>query len=188
MPYQKNKTVSTRYFSDLYIKFSNIGLCSLHEDISVATVADELYTHVTPLLAALDRVGKAADFYALCSCLCDDLLDRGDDLRMVDFTDMTKRAGQIIGADKNYVDAGYVQNFIEVVDRLLTLGLKDDHGVLCTGEILAAGNRAEACRTDKRQVPRVPTGENFAAETAARACSAVSICGIMTAPAPTSRA
>ena len=27
--------------------------------------------------------------------------------------------------------------------------LKDDYGVLCTGEILAAGNRAEACRTDK---------------------------------------
>ena len=68
---------------------------------------------------------------------------------MVDFTDMTERAGQVIGADKNNVDAGYVQNFIEIVDRLLTLGLKDDHGVLCTREILAAGNRAEACRTDK---------------------------------------
>ena len=117
------KRYKPRYFFDLYIKFSNISLCSLHEDIRVAAVADELYAHVAPLLAALDRIGKAADLYALCSCLCDDLLDRGDDLRMVDFTDMTERAGQVIGADKNNVDAGYVQNFIEIVDRLLTLGL-----------------------------------------------------------------
>ena len=33
------------------------------------------------VLGALVRIGKAADLYALCSCLCDDLLDRGDDLR-----------------------------------------------------------------------------------------------------------
>ena len=44
------KRYKPRYFFDLYIKFSNISLCSLHEDIRVAAVADELYAHVAPLL------------------------------------------------------------------------------------------------------------------------------------------
>ena len=50
------------------------------------------------------------------------------------------------------------------------------------------GTAPKPAERTKRQVPRVPTGENLAAETAARACSAVSIWGIMMAPAPTSRA
>lgn len=148
----------------------NIRLRHIHKNCGIAGVSHKTDAHFYQLAAGFCRVGEAAYLHALRGSLLNDLRDPIHNQRMGDLPDDAQRGGQIVRPYEHDVHAFDTENVIQIVDGLLTLGLKDHHGVLRLCEVVRAGNAAIGGGTDQSgQVPRVPRGENFAADTAARA-------------------
>ena len=139
----------------------DVCLCHIHKNRCITGITDELYAHLQQLAARFGRVGEAAYLHTLCSSLMDNLCDPLHNQRMVDLPDDAQRGRQIVRPYKYDIHTFNAEDVIQIVNGLLTLCLKDHHGVLCLGKVIRTGDRTIGGGTDKAAGPTGAAGREF---------------------------
>ena len=143
------------------VEGGNVSFCHIHKNRRITGITDELHAHLQQLAAGFGRVGEAAYLHALRGSLLNDLRDPIHNQRMGDLPDDAQRGGQIVRPYEHDVHAFDTENVIQIVDGLLTLGLKDHHGVLRLCEVVRAGNAAIGGGTNKAAGATGAAGREF---------------------------